>query len=54
MPESASELHFQTLMSAHSDHPVIRTMQDLGRADRDHIRRLRIRMMTRCGIADGG
>jgi hypothetical protein len=50
---SASELHFQTLMSAHSDCPVIRTMQDLGRADRDHIRRLRIRM-KRCGIADGG
>jgi rubrerythrin len=49
---SASELHYQTLMTANSDSPVIRTMQDLGRADRDHIRRLRIRM-KRCGIADG-
>ncbi len=48
--QSASELHYQVLLKTASENPVVKVMQDLGRADLDHIRRLRLRM-RRGGIA---
>lgn len=51
--QSASELHYQVLLKTASANPVVKVMQDLGRADLDHLRRLRLRLRHR-GIAAPG